>query len=318
MATAKKAKKLKNASPSDQAIIQLRVFDGTRAPLSNGPKILVRIRDGNQRELVSKYFAKSSVDFTDLPFSDNLADNFTVLVTAAGYRDAGFFPVKISPDLPAAVDLMLAPKKAQYQFATWSDLQDKYSRFAAFLCCGGADEGRNNYERLTHDRPAALASLLNLTAAMSVIQLPVGTPLDYFKRIEWEDSLAQDRFFAFTDQQLVQQVRAAAAQGEFVLEPAPGLFHGDATSSFKQVQFGEANVQLTFHEKTTENIDGITCIRVEPDIDYYKDLGAHALLEVIPNTLSHGLTDPQMVYVLRWIAGRHAGVPEFDPSYVLV
>jgi len=47
-------------------------------------------------------------------------------------------------------------------------------------------------------------------------------------------------------------------------------------------------------------------------------LGAHTLLEVIPNTLGHGLTNPQVVYVLRWIAGRHAGVPEFDPGYVLV
>ncbi len=76
-------------------------------------------------------------------------------------------------------------------------------------------------------------------------------------------------------------------------------------------------MQLTFHERTTETIQGIRCIRVEPDIDYYKDLGAHALLEVISNTLSRGLTDPQVVYVLRWIAGRHAGVAEFDPSYTL-
>ena len=80
----------------------------------------------------------------------------------------------------------------------------------------------------------------------------------------------------------------------------------------------EANVQFTFHENTVKTIAGIRCIRVEPDIDYYRDPAAHALLEVIPNTLSHGLTDPQVVYVLRWIAGRHAGVQEFDPGYVLV
>lgn len=29
------------------------------------------------------------------------------------------------------------------------------------------------------------------------------------------------------------------------------------------------------------------------------------------------LTDPKMVYVLRWIAGRHAGIPEFNPGYLL-
>jgi hypothetical protein len=74
---------------------------------------------------------------------------------------------------------------------------------------------------------------------------------------------------------------------------------------------------LTFHEKRVETIGGVRCIRVEPDIDYYKDLAAHALLEVVPSALSHGLTDLQVVYALPWIAGRHAGVPEFDQSYTL-
>jgi len=54
------------------------------------------------------------------------------------------------------------------------------------------------------------------------------------------------------------------------------------------------------------------------DIDYFKDLAAHALLEVLPNALSGGLTNPEEVYVLRWIAGRHAGVAEFKPPYTIV
>jgi hypothetical protein len=70
--------------------------------------------------------------------------------------------------------------------------------------------------------------------------------------------------------------------GEFTPDPNPGLFHPDATSSFKQIQFGEANVQLTFHEKDTKTIGGVDCIKVAPDIDYYRGLAAHALLEVIP------------------------------------
>jgi hypothetical protein len=53
-------------------------------------------------------------------------------------------------------------------------------------------------------------------------------------------------------------------------------------------------------------------------MDYYKDIGAHTLLEVLPNTISGRLTDPKQVYMLRWIAGRHAGVPEFDPPYTIV
>ena len=33
-------------------------------------------------------------------------------------------------------------------------------------------------------------------------------------------------------------------EGEFATEPSTGPFHPDATSSFKQIQFGEANVQV--------------------------------------------------------------------------
>jgi len=76
-------------------------------------------------------------------------------------------------------------------------------------------------------------------------------------------------------------------------------------------------VQLTFHESDTALIDGLPCIEVEPDIDYYKDVLAHALLEAFPNALTGGLTNPDIVYVLRWIAGRHAGNPEFNPPYII-
>ena len=77
-------------------------------------------------------------------------------------------------------------------------------------------------------------------------------------------------------------------------------------------------MQLTFHENDKKSIGGVACVIVEPDIDYFKDPLAHALLEVIPNTFSGGVSDPEAVYVLRWIAGRHAGVPEFNPPYVIV
>ncbi len=56
-------------------------------------------------------------------------------------------------------------------------------------------------------------------------------------------------------------------------------------------------------QPTTQKIYGVQCIKVESDIDYFKELGAHTLLEVIPNAITHGLTDPKKVYVLRWIVG---------------
>jgi hypothetical protein len=166
------------------------------------------------------------------------------------------------------------------------------------------------------DKENTLACLLNLTTAMAQIHLPVGTPLDYFRLLQW-DTMQQDRFFGFADARLVDQVKRAAVQGLFAPELASFILHPGATSSYKQVQFGEANVQITFHENDRQNIGGVDCVLVEPDIDYYKDPAAHAILEVIPNGLTGNLTDPRQVYVLRWIAGRHAGVPEFDPLYTI-
>jgi hypothetical protein len=136
--------------------------------------------------------------------------------------------------------------------------------------------------------------------------------------VVWDDTFAQDRFFGYADSKLIEQIKLATQRGEFAPDPDPWLFHHGATSSWKQIQFGEANVQLTFHEGDTRTIDGVDCVKIEPDIDYYKDLGAHFLLEVVVNAISHTLTDPKQVYVLRWIAGRHAGVPDFDPPYTIV
>lgn len=44
----------------------------------------------------------------------------------------------------------------------------------------------------------------------------------------------------------------------------------------------------------------------------------HAILEVLYNQITNSLTDPTQVYMLRWIAGKQASLPEFDPPYRLV
>jgi hypothetical protein len=109
------------------------------------------------------------------------------------------------------------------------------------------------------------------------------------------------------------------------LAKAPAGLHPGATVSYKQTDFGEGNVQLSFHEETTATVNGAACMLVEADIDYFRSTAAHVLLEVFPNKLKslvHGrdsaqaLTDPRTVYGLRWIAGRRFG-REFAPPYVL-
>jgi hypothetical protein len=97
-----------------------------------------------------------------------------------------------------------------------------------------------------------------------------------------------------------------------------------ATRSWKQVRFDVSNLQLTFHEndkQTCRKPDGspVECVIVEPDIDYYKDLGAHGLLEVLPNALENKKTDPRQDYSLRWMATKLEGVqPDFAPPITIV
>ena len=307
----------KTATPSTTSPLMVNVFDGTRQTSPAGTDILYRVIDGNQKQIYRQDQKKSSLYLKGLPFYDNFGDNYTVIVSSDGYRQAGFTPIKLSPAISSRIDLMLIPKDGQFNFASagW-----EWAKANLPFLANGVDNaaGRARYEGLMEQKSGTLAALLNITTAMRQINLPQGTPLDYLKQILWDASLAQDRFFAYCDPELLNQVRTAAAQGAFAPEIGPGFFHPGATASWKQIQFGEANVQLTFHEDEKATIGGVPCIVVEPDIDYYKDLAAHTLLEVIPNALSGGLTSPQEVYVLRWIAGRHAGVPEFNPPYTIV
>lgn len=315
----RKSKSVQKASApasSTEATMVVTLYDGTRSPIQDRA-FLIRIFDGSQNLLFDRYKPAPTNVFR-IEVHDNFQDFCTVLATGDGYVDAGFHPVKLSTKAVASVDLLLLSDKGDFKFQSWQEIKASDPKIASFIAVGSSDdEASERYEDLRANRAAALASLLNLSTAMKSIQLPAKTPLDYFKQILWDESLAQDRFFGYADKSIIDQVRRAAMEGEFAPEPNPALFHPDATSSFKQIQFGEANVQLTFHEKDTKRIDGVDCIKIEPDIDYYKDLGAHTLLEVLPNSISHGLTDPKKVYVLRWIAGRHAGVPEFSPPYVI-
>lgn len=298
--------------------LNLRIFDGTRNPFAAPAKFLVTITDGNQKQIIRDFYNSPALTFNDLPFYDNLGDLYSVVVFADGYRQVGFAPVKLSNSTPVNLDLMLVANDPGFSFvnARWSTVIQQFP----FL--GGdttATAAQARYENLADQQPKVIACFLNLVEAMSQILLADGTPLKYIKQMRWDMPPAQDRFFAYCDAELVNQVRDAANHKLFQEELDPSLFHPGATESWKQIQFGEANVQLTFHETAPDSktINGVKCVTVEPDIDYYRDLGAHTLLEVFPNGLTHSLTDPVEVYILRWVAGQHAGVPQFAPLYTL-
>jgi hypothetical protein len=229
-----------NGAP-DKASIRIRVFDGTRQsfPLN---QILVRVIDGREKRLIEDFFDKPEIVIRDIAPEDNFADNYTIIVTRGGYRDSGFFPVKIASSAVSAVDVMLIPKKTKYNFAaaSWDALKNSAKRNERqvwqLLAAGIPEaEAKAHYESLTSSKPQSVAALLNITTAMSQILLPKGTPLDYLKELKWDDSLAQDRFFAYGDPELLNQTRLAWQQGKFAPEHGSSAFHSGATASYKQV-----------------------------------------------------------------------------------
>ncbi|MGE5568412.1 MAG: hypothetical protein ACM3S5_05165 [Rhodospirillales bacterium] len=309
----------KSTKPSCQITVSL--YSGRREPLKTDAKILLTLLNGFQKQVHRAYHQASRVVFKKLPFHNNFGDSYTVVAWAEGFRQIGFTPIKVTPEIPGTIDLMLLRDNPEYNFheARWETLV-KDPAYARVLKAGAADEdaAARRYTDLLEHRPAALACFLNIFTALREIHLPEGTPVDYVQELIWDESMAQDRFFAWADARLVSKVERAAAGGAFAPEPGAGIFHPGATSSYKQMQFGEANVQITFHENDKRTVQRVPCIKVELDMDYYKDPAAHALLEVLNHSLTGSMTDPAQVYVLRWIAGRHAGVAGFEPPYRLV
>lgn len=307
-----------SAAAAKTCSLSVNIYDGTRRHLPAGIRPMVTIFNGFKKQFFRDFTASSAI-FT-VPFHDNAGDDYTVIAHAGGYRQAGFFPVRVSRLFVAEIDLMLLPADAGYNFAParWDRLRKTHPPFAALFAAGasGPEAAKSRYTELLENNGAGLACLLNILTVLPGIHLASGSPLDYMVELIWEE-IRPDRFFAWADARLAGLVRSAAQQGVFRQEAGSGIFHPGATDSYKQVQFGEANVQLTFHEEATRKIGETDCFKLECDVDYFRDTGAHALLEVLVNGITGSITDPMQVYALRWMAGRHAGVPEFEPPYTL-
>lgn len=297
--------------------IILQVVNGARQPFTGN--VDFRLFDGDKQggKQVTK---KGPVILIDkIPCFDNTRDDYTVLASAKDMVQAGYFPARVAPNVLRPVFLMLLPKDGSFNFnqAHWNDIATTHPEAQQIL---GADsdnarKAKDRYENLIENQAIVAAGMWNILTAMDQLQLSSGTALSYFRQVRWDESLQQDRFFGYADKKLIEQMKIAVAQKKFKPEVGSAMFHEGATSSFKQVQFGEANVQLTFHEND-DAPEG--CVSVEPDMDYFQDLGGHAIIEVLHNTLTGKKSDPRTIYALRWIAGMQAGIPEFDPPYTVV
>jgi hypothetical protein len=231
----------------------VNVFDGTRQLYSDNANLLISVIDGNQHVLSRQFHKDASVLFTGLPIAHNAADNYSVLAAAGGYKDAGFFPVKMAAGAVQIVNLMLLPNLNQFNFsgAAWNIVGTKKPDLQAVLAAdlddATAAEARYN-DLKDFNAGQVLACLLNILTAMDQIALPQKTPIHYLKSLIWDqkgdNAMAQDRFYGWADPTIIDQLEASKTQGTFV--DAPFQLHKGATRSYKQIQFGEANVQFDF------------------------------------------------------------------------
>lgn len=304
--------------------VVLNVFDGQRRLVAPGTKLLVRIIDGNQKFIVDRYYDGPSIRFDGLPFYDNFGDNYTIIVWTDGYRQAGFTPVHISnkPEETPVLDLMLLPSKYDIDFsdASFDALKAVNSPVYLFLLSGDTEEvAKARWDALKKKDPLAAICLLNIATSLNDAKLASGSPiLPFVRRITFDskedENPRRSRFFGYADKRLKEELEQEVKRDTWQADPASFVFHRGSTSSFREKRFGEANLQVTFYENTTATIDGVVCVKVEIDIDYYHDPAAHAILEVLPHLITGGDSDPITVYQLRWIAARRAG-RDYAPPY---
>ena len=311
---------------ADTTSLRIKLFDGQRRLVDPAIEPYVRVFDNDtpSRKLGDQYKKANSFFFPDLPFTNNFVDNFRVIATADNHYDTGYFPVKMPKNQVRELNLMLLPKSHKFDFsaAQWERLENSRPELFKVLHDSTNEAAdRVRYEQLRDSEPSALAGLLNITSALDELKLPRDSDksaLSYFTSMIWDkaadEAPAQDRLYAWASTELLDRVVEAADEGYFGREPLAGLVHHGASRSYKYKAFGEANIQITFHENAPAP-EGM--VKVEADLDYYKNLAAHALLEVIPNKFK-GKTNPVQAFALRWIATREHGLPDFDPLYTIV
>lgn len=307
--------------------VVLNVFDGNRRLVAPGTKLLVRIIDGNQKFIVDRYYDGPSIRFDGLPFYNNFGDNYTIIVWTDGYKQAGFTPVKISnkPEETPTLDLMLLPSKYSVDFsdASFAALKAANSPIYFLLLSGDTEAAaETRWKALMKDDPLTALCILNIATALNESRLASGSPLlPFVRRVIFDaksvNKPSQSRFFGYADRRLKESLDLEVKRGTWHADPGSFVFHPGSTSSFREKRFGEANMQVTFYENDIVTIDGVVCVKVEIDIDYYRDPAAHAILEVLPHLLTGGASDPITVYQLRWIAGRRSG-NDFLPPYRIV
>jgi hypothetical protein len=271
-------------------------FDGERQPLSSSKQLLITLRDTRDRQRFRDFRPGPAVPFS-IALEDDGSDILRALVHVDGYDQAGIAPIALRANTWSSADLMLTKKDAQPNFANaqWRHLSDELRRFF---------HDRDRYDQAIDGSRPALATILNSLAATRQAGL-----MPFVARIDW-NRIRPDRFWFWAEREFVMRLE----RGPFA--PSPVGDHAGATRTFKQTDFAVANLHFSLHENDTPPA-GTDWVAVEGDMDAFDDKLVHFFGEVVPHKLTGGVTDPRQIYRLRWMAGRQARLPDFDPQYVV-
>jgi len=78
--------------------INLHLVDGTRKPIPGDLKLLIRVIDGRQKTIATKWLKGADIPITGLPYDNSPADWYTIIVHADGYEDGALYPVRLQKD----------------------------------------------------------------------------------------------------------------------------------------------------------------------------------------------------------------------------
>lgn len=274
-----------------------------------------------------------------LPFLGSPFDHYMVIGKAKGYHDCALYPVRVSDEAPVYLSLMFLAEEATPQFggATWTKLRQSRRSTADIVArgCRDVDDAAARYGEVIEQRPASIACFLNIMTALADVRLSSDKcPLDYYWNLAWPAGdfkdpnwiagldliFKPDRLFCYVDQAMLLDLRSATGRC-FSRDPTPEPWgHTGFTERYTQTQFDAANLHLSFYGHDTAvfldaNGSQVSCVKIEVDFDYYKDVFGHALMESNPN--GKRVTDPCEVYAMRWMISKRERLPDFDPLYTV-